>query len=1187
MKYQRILITALISLSTILSMQHVTAATDTPLQKQIKVEFASTDELAQLRSLDMDIWKIYADHIIAAVDYDKVAEIEGLGFTVEVISDDAWNVLDPQGAPPSKGTFGSYHTYAEVESILRAMESSGAAKVYDIGDSVEGRDIWAIRISDNPTVDEDEPSVLFVGCHHAREWISVEVSLYIAKYLTDNYATDPEIQSMVDNQEIWIVPVLNPDGYEYTRTTNRGWRKNRRNNGGSYGVDLNRNYGYNWGYDNNGSSGNPGDNDYRGPSAFSEPETQALRDLCLAHEFRSMITYHSYGGEVACTWGYTFDPSLDFCRDRQIANVMESLMNEVNGAGYTSPNTYPYLTNGDTTDWTYGNFRIPSFTIELRPTGTSGGSGFELPENEIIPTCEENLPAALYLIGWNQADLNNDYIVSLADLAILSSNWLGSGCNMGNLCCDWADIFGSGTVDMEDMAVFSGEWGMQSITDSFAPSPDPMSFSSVPTSTGDSSIAMTASLATDFSGVEYYFTCTAGGGNDSGWQVNRTYVDTGLTPETQYTYTVKARDTSGNYNETDASTALPATTTSTVAYNVYYGQLHSHTSISDGSGSPAQAYQYARDTAQLDFFSISDHDYYPDDMTASDWTTIKNAANSYNDDGTFVAFWGFEWSSDTTEWQPNGLAQGHITIINSDDFCISSYEPTRTLDQLATWLDARDVAAFFNHPGQYGTNFDNFNFNYSEKIVGMELWNRNDDYYGSGSWYHSALNEGFYIGASGSQDNHSQGWGTTNEWRLAVLAPSKTRASIFDALKARRFYSSRDQNLVLSFTCDDSQMGSKINGGVLDVVIEASDGDSEIFSQIDLLENGIVIETWTPDTTDPYVSTTVNGNQGDYFYVRVYQSGESGWRAISSPIFITSSAADVTSPTPDPMTFSSFPAATGDSSVAMTASLATDFSSVEYFFTCTGGGGNDSGWQDSTSYTDIGLTPDTQYTYTVTARDKSTNQNETAASDPASATTDSPDLAAPDPSPMTWDPAGNSTTLTSISMTATTATDDSGVEYYFECTAGGGNDSGWQDSTAYIDIGLTPETLYTYTVTARDKSVNQNPTLPSSAYSVTTLAVPVGPAVWTDKAVYAPGEQIVVNFANADGNQTDWVGLYVAGAANNDYYDWLYTDGTQSGTAGIYDSTVNFNGLSAGSYQARFFFNDNYTLQASYDFTVE
>jgi len=329
-------------------------------------------------------------------------------------------------------------------------------------------------------------------------------------------------------------------------------------------------------------------------------------------------------------------------------------------------------------------------------------------------------------------------------------------------------------------------------------------------------------------------------------------------------------------------------------YSVYYGQLHSHTSISDGSGTPDSAYKYARDTAKLDFFSISDHDYYPNDMTSADWTAIKNAANSYNQDGTFTTFWGFEWTSDVPSYHAGLLGKGHFTIINSDDYAIAWWDSANDLNELVTWMSTRDVVAFFNHPGQYSTNFDNFNFNYSEKIVGMEMWNRSDDYYGSGSWYHSALTKGFYIGATGSGDNHSANWGTQNEWRMAVLAPQKTRASIFDAMKARRFYSSRDRNLALSLKCNGAQMGSKIGGGTLNIEIEATDADNETFSRIDLLKNGAVVQTWTPNATHPKVTSTQSGSQGDYFYVRVYQA--STWVAISSPIFITSGAPDDTPP---------------------------------------------------------------------------------------------------------------------------------------------------------------------------------------------------------------------------------------------------------------------------------------------------
>ncbi|UCE99779.1 MAG: hypothetical protein JSV82_01560 [Planctomycetota bacterium] len=197
---------------------------------------------------------------------------------------------------------------------------------------------------------------------------------------------------------------------------------------------------------------------------------------------------------------------------------------------------------------------------------------------------------------------------------------------------------------------------------------------------------------------------------------------------------------------------------------------------------------------------------------------------------------------------------------------------------------------------------------------------------------------------------------------------------------------------------------------------------------------------------------------------------------------------DYIAPQPDPMTWMVLPHATGAYSISMTATTGLDVSGIEYYFECALGGGDDSGWQDSPTYEDTGLTPSTQYSYRVQARDKSANQNAVGWSTTESGTTDPPDLTPPSPDPMTWAIVPYETGSDSITMTATAATDVSGVEYYFECVSGGGHDSGWQDSTVYEDVGLEPSTQYSYRVQAQDKSPNQNATGWSTTESATTMS---------------------------------------------------------------------------------------------------
>lgn len=304
------------------------------------------------------------------------------------------------GDTPDDPTAGLYHTYAEIDIELHELANSHMeiARVTSIGKSIEGRDLWAIKISDNVDQDEDETVVVLLGAHHAREWISVDVPFLIGKHLIENYSTDTLIARLIDNAEIWILPLVNPDGHQYSVVRDRLWRKNRRNNGdGTFGVDLNRNYSYKWG--GPGSSGDTFSEIYRGPSPFSEPETRALRDFLELLAPKALISYHNFSQLILYPWGYTYDPAPDESLLDNLAVAMADKIRSVHGEEYTpEQGSILYLASGDTTDWLYALLSVPAFTIELRPPDSN--PGFRLPEGQIQPTFEENLPAAIFLIDW-------------------------------------------------------------------------------------------------------------------------------------------------------------------------------------------------------------------------------------------------------------------------------------------------------------------------------------------------------------------------------------------------------------------------------------------------------------------------------------------------------------------------------------------------------------------------------------------------------------------------------------------------------------------------------------------------------------------------------------------------------------------------------------------------------------------
>jgi carboxypeptidase T len=347
--------------------------------------------------LGLDVWETKADRIVLRAEEAAVDRIAKMGYQVrQIIQAETHVAMFAEASALS-----AFHSAASLADDMRNLAESHPeiAELKEIGRSVEGRPILALRIG---VRHGSARKILFMGCHHAREWVAVEVPFLLAKELIEK-RNDAPISGWLTQAEIWVVPMVNPDGHEFTRTSARLWRKNRRRNAdGSFGVDPNRNYGYMWGtLDVPTSSHTPSDETYVGPRAFSEPETRAVRDLVAVEQFAGVVTYHSFSQLILYPWGYTADPiadPVDRARMTQLAAEMAAAIHHVHAKTYIpQPSAQLYPTAGDTTDWTYGTYGIPSFTIELRPATVEQG-GFILPASEIQPTYEENRPAAFHLI---------------------------------------------------------------------------------------------------------------------------------------------------------------------------------------------------------------------------------------------------------------------------------------------------------------------------------------------------------------------------------------------------------------------------------------------------------------------------------------------------------------------------------------------------------------------------------------------------------------------------------------------------------------------------------------------------------------------------------------------------------------------------------------------------------------------
>lgn len=306
------------------------------------------------------------------------------------------------------GSMGGYFTLDEVVrqlDTMRLLYPNLITAKFSIGNSLQGRPIWAVKISKDADLPSTKPEVFYNALTHAREPAGMMSLFYFMWHLLQNYGTDSEATYLVENRQLYFVPVVNPDGYEANRriAPNGGGmrRKNMRNvltDNDAEGVDLNRNFGYMWGYDNTGSSPTPTAQTYRGTAPFSEPETQRLRDLCISRAtyggFKLVLNYHTYSNLLIYPWGYI--PSAE-TPDSLIYREYAKDMTQYNKYKYgTADQTVGYIVNGDADDWMHGEQTVKNKILSFTPEVGSASDGFWPPSNRILPLAQENLFPNLY-----------------------------------------------------------------------------------------------------------------------------------------------------------------------------------------------------------------------------------------------------------------------------------------------------------------------------------------------------------------------------------------------------------------------------------------------------------------------------------------------------------------------------------------------------------------------------------------------------------------------------------------------------------------------------------------------------------------------------------------------------------------------------------------------------------------------
>jgi carboxypeptidase T len=405
--------------------------------QHVRIPIANSAAWQKLASLGLPLEEGVEHHnheaemIVNSLELKKLNEN---GFSPIVVRDDMESFfrarLSAQQSTNSfaVGSMGGFYTFQETLNLLNSFRQkykSLISKPLKIGESIEGRPIFAYRISDNADKNErNEPEVLYTGLHHAREPESLMTVLYFMEKILQGYGKSSEITYLINHRQLWFIPIVNPDGYVYNQQTNPNggglWRKNRRQNSdGSFGIDLNRNYGFFWGFNDFGSSPIPADDTFRGLSPFSESETAAIRDFVNSHKFELALNYHSFRN----LWIYPFGFNNEETPDKSIFREYAKYMTRQNGYTFgTTFQTLGYLANGEACDWLYGDLRFGQRKIiAMTPEIGDFVDNFWPSQNRILPLAAQNYKANLAL-AW----LAGGYIiVRNLDAVELSGNGNG------------------------------------------------------------------------------------------------------------------------------------------------------------------------------------------------------------------------------------------------------------------------------------------------------------------------------------------------------------------------------------------------------------------------------------------------------------------------------------------------------------------------------------------------------------------------------------------------------------------------------------------------------------------------------------------------------------------------------------------------------------------------------------------